>query len=510
MQISGLSIGVGTKIVRLAQAAAALMLVMFWTACGDYYRPVAFPLTPAQPTPAFAHVAVVLTGNGANNAGASTTIDVSGDAAISQAKVGVTPVHAAMNISGTGVFVANHGDDTISLLATSSPVPVTTIGLPPGSAPVFVATSESAAVYVADFGTGTVSVISTVNDVVTNTVPVGGSPVAISEIPNGQKVYVANTSTSAGNGSVVSINSIDKTVNRPIVASAAAPWISPAWVVSRSDSQRVYVLDKGSGFVSAIDTSVDAVVGTPVSVGVGADYMIFDPTLDRIYVTNPVTNQIFSLDASSDSLTAMTAAVANPVSISALLDGTRIYVAGAAVSGTPPNQTVSSKVTVLYASDLSVKTTIPLTSVSAVCATKTYSELSMAAAADSSRVYVGNCDAGNTSIIRTTNDTVLSQIPAPLGQSPALHITAATLSGSNTIYSYTLASGLPLKVGMTISISGMGNAGNNGSFTIAALGVGTFTVSNSSGVTAGNQLGTGVVSSVPPPNQNPVFVLAGP
>ena len=37
----------------------------------------------------------------------------------------------------------------------------------------------------------------------------------------------------------------------------------------------------------------------------------------------------------------------------------------------------------------------------------------MAAAADSSRVYVGNCDAGNIAIIQTSNDAVLLQMPAP-------------------------------------------------------------------------------------------------
>jgi YVTN family beta-propeller protein len=291
----------------------------------------------------------------------------------------------------------------------------------------------------------------------------------MAEIPNGQKLYVANVSNAGGNGSVLSINTIDKSVNPAIVASAIAPWVLPVWVASRSDGQRVYVLDKGSGFVSAIDTDSDTVVGTPASVGVGADFMTYDPILDRLYVTNPVTNKVMALDASSDSLPAMTASVANPVAVAALPDGTRAYVTSAAVSGVAPAQTVSSSVTVLYAADLSVKTTIPLTSVPVACASKTWSELSVAGAADSSRVYVGNCDAANTAIIQTTNDRLLLQLPAPIGQSPAVSITGALLSGSNTTYTYTLVSGLPLKTGMSIAISGMRNAGNNGTFAITGL-----------------------------------------
>lgn len=401
------------KLVRVAGAAVVISLIALWSACGDYYRPVAYPLTPAQPNPSFSHQAVVITTNGTNNPGASTTIDVSGDTAISQATVGIMPVHAALVSSVTRVFVANILDDTVSVFSPSAPTPVSTISLPSGSAPDFVASTETATVYVANSGNGTVSAISTSSNVITNTITVGGSPVSMSELANTQKVYVASAGVGGSNASVVSINTADESVNPPIVASTTAPWISPVSVASRSDSQRAYVLDKGSGFVSAIDTSVDAVRGT-ASVGVGADYMFYDPTLDRLYVTNPATNIVTVLDASTDGLTAMTASVANPISVTALLDGTRAYIATAAVSGTSP-QTVSSSVTVLNTNDLSVKTTIPLTAVPAICTTKVPSELSIAAAADSSRVYIANCDAGNTAVIQTSNDTLLLKIPAPLG-----------------------------------------------------------------------------------------------
>jgi YVTN family beta-propeller protein len=401
------------RLVRIASAAVMVALISLWTACGDYYRPVAYPLTPTQPNPSFLHVAVVISGNGTNNPGASTTIDVSGDTAVSQATVGIMPVHAALVLSATRIYVANSLDDTVSMLLPSTPTPVTTISLPSGSAPDFVASTESTSIYVANSGNGTVYAISFVSNAITNTITVGGAPVSMAETPDGQKVYVANAGIGGGNASVVSINSVDKSLNPPIAASTTAPWTSPVWVASRSDSQRVYVLDKGSGFVSAIDTSVDAVKGT-ASVGIGADYMFYDPTLDRLYVTNPASNTLTVLDASTDGLTPMTAFVANPISVTALPDGTRAYVASAAVSGTSP-QTVSSGVTVLNTNDLSVKTIISLAAVPAVCATKVPSELSTAAAADSSRVYVGNCDAGNTAVIQTSNDTLLLKIPAPLG-----------------------------------------------------------------------------------------------
>ena len=421
-------------VVRSVLAATALALLLIWTGCGDVYRPVATPITPNPPNPGFTHLVLVLSGNGLNNPGASSTIDVSGDTTVSQSTLGLMPVHAALLPSITVAYAANSLDDTVSEYFAITPSPVETIGLPsscgapPCSNPVFVATSENATVYVANSGdgtenaavhiaksgNGTVAVIATANNVVANTIPVGINPVGVAEIPNGQTLYVANAGNGTSNGSVTSVNTIDQTVNPPIKSlnppNTNAVWISPVWVAARSDSARVYVLDKGAGTVSAIDTSSDTVVGV-ASVGVGADFMVYNPTLNRLYVANPVSGAVFMLAASTDALAtvAAPAAIANPVSVAALPDGTRIYVSSATVSGL----TVTSKVTVINTADGSVKTTIPLTSVRQVCASTPY-ELFTAAAADSSRVYVGNCDVGNTAVIQTSDDTLLLQLAAPV------------------------------------------------------------------------------------------------
>jgi large repetitive protein len=403
-------VGVSMTAVRIVRAVTVFLLLLLWVGCGEYYRPVATPIIPTQPNPSFNHSVLVISTNGASNPGASTTIDVSGDTAISQATVGLMPVHAALVQNASRVYVANSMDDSVSLFSPSSPTPVITISLPTGSAPDFVASTESATVYVANHGNGTVSAISTINNVVTNTITVGPSPVNLAELANGQKLYVVTSGNGASSGSVLSINTIDKSLNPPIVASTTAPWISPVWVVTRADSQRVYVLDKTSGFVSAIDPASDTVVAT-VSVGTGAEFMVYDPELNRVYVANRSSSTVFALDASTDQLTAMKASVSNPVSLAALLDGTRIYVSSTTF---PASGSVTSQVTVLNAVDLSTKKTIVLTSVPTRCAATPF-ELYMAAAADSSRVYVGNCDAGNTAIIQTSNDTLLQEVKAPLG-----------------------------------------------------------------------------------------------
>ncbi len=84
----------------------------------------------------------------------------------------------------------------------------------------------------------------------------------------------------------------------------------------------------------------------------------------------------------------------------------------------------------------------------------------------------------------------------PVTQVPlsTVAITAASQSGASTTYTHSLTSGQALQAGQTIVISGMKDGSNNGTFAITALGSGNFTVSNSSGVSASSQSGTGTVA----------------
>jgi len=397
------------------QTGLVLLLMIACVSCGETYRPVATPIAPNPPNPGFSHLALVITMNGPSHPGASTTIDVSGDTAVSQSTVGLMPAYAALVQNGTRVYVADSGDDTITSFFPTSATPVITISLPTGSAPSFVATAESATVYVANSGNNTVSAISTISNVVEaplGGIPVGINPVSLAETPNQQYLYSANRGSGGTGGSVTSINPVDRSLNPPI---ANATWISPVSVVARSDSNRVYALDQGTGMVSAIDTAANTVVNS-VSVGVGANFMLYDPTRNRLYVANPANNTVTYLDASSDALSAVVISLANPVAVAALPDGSRAYISSAAVTTSASGTFVTSAVTVINAADGSTKTTIPVTTASKVCASNP-SELPLAAAADSSRVYVGNCDAGNVAIIQTLNDTLVLQMAAPLSAS---------------------------------------------------------------------------------------------
>src|SRR5713101_5081814 len=393
--------GVGNNLRRWARVLGILALALIGVSCGDQFRPVAVPVTPPPPNPQSFHFVLVLSDNGLNDPGASSELDVSGDTNIGVAQLGLGPAHAAIAPSGSRVYIANSLEDTVSSYAPSNARVVNTTSLPVGSNPVFVHSTETATMYVANFGLDTVAAITTTNNFVANLIPVGHPPVALAETPDQKKLYAVNQ----GSGNVSSISIVDQTVTQTI-----ATGTSPVWAAARSDSARVYVLDSGTGTVFAIDTLADQIVGT-ASVGAGANFMTYDGKLNRLYVTNPVANTLTALDISKDPPTVLFALPvgASPITAAALPDGTRVYVASVVSSG----GTAISQATVVNASDGSVRTVIPLNSVPANCSTARF-ELFIAASGDSSKVYVGNCDAGSTSIIRTSDEQKLLDMPAPL------------------------------------------------------------------------------------------------
>jgi DNA-binding beta-propeller fold protein YncE len=511
--------------LRVRGAAALFLAISVWAGCGDTYRPVVIPNVPNPPDPKSFHSAFMIADNGAINSGSGMQIDVAGDTNVGVAPMGRGPVHAVVPPGGTHVLVANNLESTITTftpgnssvsLGAPGTIILPTDSLGRNAGPTFVTSQESAAAYVANTGNDSVSSLNLTSSLVSNTVffPVGSTPVALAETPDAKKVYVVNQ----GTNSVSSINVVDMSVNPAITDASIA---SPVWAVVRGDSQRTYVLSSGSGDVTVIDATTDTVVspGSPVSVGAGANYMVYDKRLDRLYVTNPALGTLTILNAGVDPPNPMVLATidlttgANPpcaggcaaMSVAVLPDGSQAYVTALRTPGTSTSAVVSAINTL----NNTVTKTFDVTSALAVasCASSRF-RISTATSGDSSRLYVSGCDAGNVAIVDVSSNSLLVDLPAPVSAATpsTVKISSASQSGSKTTYAYTLTSGATLQVGESISISGMADAGNNGSFVIAALGTGSLTVVNAFGVNATGQGGSGV-ASIP---QTPMFIVAGP
>ena len=430
---------------RFLWLGTVLVLLMLWVACGDVFRPIIIPNPQQFPNPQAAHTVVTISDNGSIVDGSAMIIDVSGDSDVSQKNVGLRPVHAVQQSAST-VLVANRSvsgtaEDTLTKLSFSGTVISTTstITLPAGSAPNFVATTEANKAYVSlpqyvNPATGTVvpsvAAISTSQNGIAAIIPVGNSPDAIAETPNGLKLYVANQ----GDSTLSAFNTSDDSV-RGITGSFNAP----LWLAARSDSQRVYVLN-GNGVVSTLDTTTtpgpDTVIDASISVP-GAIYMVYDMILNRMYI--PGGSQVAILDVSQSipstlaTITIPTASsrsagdpcagtTAGPLSVlaaAALPDGSRAYVGSFYLDNLG---NVCPQVTVITTSNNTIKTNIavPGFPAYAFCAdpTQVRFRINMAAGGDSTRAYLASCDGGNVNIIDTSTDTYILNIPAPYSVRP--------------------------------------------------------------------------------------------
>jgi len=434
---------------RASRIAAVGILFLICLSCGDTYRPVAIPLPPKPPDPGAFHYVLAISDNGPANPGSSTRIDVSGDTNVGVATTGLGPSHAAILPNTSRIYIANTLEDSISSYAPSSQTVVTTTSLPPGSAPSFVTTTQNDTVFVANAGNGTVVAISTGSNVITDTITVGSNPIAMAETPDTKRLYVLNQASN----SVTSITPSDRLVQRTITDPSIN---SPVWAVVRSDNARAYVLSSGSGKITTIDTATDSVLNS-VSVDPGANFMFYDKPGNRIYVTNPSTTVVRSFNVAADVPVALPvidlSAGANapcptgcsPVSVTVLPDDSRVYIANYQNVTLPapcnpydptdlnPCGGIASQVSVMNASDNSLRTNVSLGSAWVDVHNPTGCTANLAgmplvrfrlsiAANDSSRVYVGKCDAGKIAVINTVSgaDTLVPLGPINAGVNAAM------------------------------------------------------------------------------------------
>jgi YVTN family beta-propeller protein len=408
-----------SKHMIMKHKALGLLLVIASFAallgCNDTLRQFITPVPLPGGDPAALSHAVVLSSN-PGGFGSDLHINVSGDSVVGVVSVGPNPVF--LGKLSNRAYVIN-GDDTISTYIALNPLnsQVNTVTLPPGTLGTALGGGSNGAVYVTNGG-GTVAsnnvpMIAPGVIAVTDSVTVGSRPVAIAGNAANSKIYVLNFDS----GTVTPISTTDNAVLPDIPVGT-----NPIWGVMAPDGVHAFIVNQGSGNVSVIDTLLDKVIAT-VPVGTTAtpspNYAVFEPTLQRLYVSNTGENTISVIKANGTDLAngilpakiADVAVSGTPASVTALGDGTRAYVALgncpagtnhtniAAVATTCTGNTVS----VIDSASFTEKKIIPVGA----------GAVSIDSASDSSRVYVVGAIAGNVSVIRPVSDTVVTTLPAP-------------------------------------------------------------------------------------------------
>ncbi len=390
---------------RAAVLAAILGVELFGSSCGDYFRPVANPVLQPGGDPQRTAHALVVSSNGSNQ-GSAVIIDVSGDTAVGLFTVGRNPVNAAF-ISGTD-YIVNQADHNINAVIVpvagsqqdpsnsiiTLPGPTTSSPNVPSASPVFAA-AAGAKLFVTEPGLAASNCAGTGNCVadisVINTppgvshIPVGTNPVALVATPDGTQIYSINQGS---NNVTVIFPATDQVVGLPIPVGS-----SPVWGAVSSDGIHVFIVNQGSNNVSVIDTTTDTVVST-LPVGAGPNYITYQATLNRAYVTSPAGNSLSIINNNLGTVQTLPMAGApcnmqHPISVTALADGSRVYVA----------DDVTNSVCVLNTINNTLTTSIPVGT----------TPVFIASNSDSTRVYTANSGSYDVSIIQTSNDTTVKQ-----------------------------------------------------------------------------------------------------
>ncbi len=376
---------------------------------------------------------------------------------------GSRPVFVHTTESGT-VYVANFGNNTVAAVsATNNAVLNPLIAV--GNHPVALAeTPDQKKLYAVNQGDGTVTAISVVDRSVTQTITTGTNPVWAVARSDSARIYVLNS----GSGTVSAID----TVTDAVVGSASVG-AGANYMVYDSKLNRLYITNPVANTVTAVNVAADPpVVAFTVPVAAGPTAVSVLPDGSRVYAvssskTPPCTSVpsdtqlcmssgvtvINAGDGSVrktiplESTVAITAAAQNGsnttytynlISGPALRPGMKVVVAGLTDAGNNGTFTLlaANTGTFTVANNVGVAASSQSGTGSVVVEISTAFptgcdvnglgipggvvggvrfRVSSAASADSTKVLVGKCDAGSTTVIRTSDDTPVLELPAPLG-----------------------------------------------------------------------------------------------
>lgn len=212
------------------------------------------------------------------------------------------------------VFVANSGEDTVSVISTASKTEIARI--PVESAPQYPAAARIInRVYVTNQGSSTVSVINGEGLFVEATIPVGVQPNGIAVSPDNSLVYVVNEGSSDLSVINTGTNSVIATIPLPGVG-------TPLKVAVASNGERAYVTSS-TGLVTVIDTVALAAIAT-IDVGPPAGAgIVVDPGSSLVYAINET--GIAVIAALTNTVIDVIAVSPNLQNLALTPDGSKLY-----------------------------------------------------------------------------------------------------------------------------------------------------------------------------------------
>ena len=439
--------------------------------CGNQYRPTIHPIQPTGPAAVPTSDIVVLSQPGYNPLPAGTVgpctqdtyatpsvitlLNFSGDSILAQANGGIGPLTFSLEAGGANVYAPNCDGTLTTAEATSGNLQtqyVQNSTLLPGSAPTNTLFANSS-LYVTESGlhgptcltTNCVAQLTSSPAGLKQEIPVAPSLINLVGYSAGERIYAISQGNSGGgaqpawgdcaNPSAVTVDGeADAIETAANTISARLPLgVCPVYGFMTPDLQRVFIMNRGSGTVTVINSQLNAIDAAhpTIKVGAGPVYADYYRNGQLLVTANYDSNtisiisiplDIYGNDAATFGTVLATVPVGlHPVEVTVLQDGSRVYVAnqGDIAKGIP------GSVSIVSLRDYTVEKTIPLSSnPHAIASIYNY---------PIGKVYVASQNSPYLTIIRTDTD-VISATPEMQGNIVDIHVRseypAQTTNGS--------------------------------------------------------------------------------
>jgi YVTN family beta-propeller protein len=430
-------------------AAGALLMLTGFAGCGNQYRPVVNPVPPTGPSPQPSVNITVISSAAPAEPGAATILDFAGDSVMAQATIGIGPIGFATDSTASNAY-SMQSNGTLNIIPISTNLQtkqITSSTLLPGVGPIN-ELSTNATLYIAE-QTQTPNSVAAMQGSppsLKQEIPVDPGLITIVGRPAAPRVYaisqlvaahVCDTpSAVATPGEVSAIETATQT------KSAVLPvGICPVYGLGSADGLRTYILNRGSGTVTVIDSQKNALdtqnggANTTITVGAGPVYAEFWDVASELITANYDGNSISVINVTTDVFgndspqfgTLHTVPVGiHPTSVTVLQDGSRAYVANSG-DGT---------VSVVNLSTYKVEKTITVSGTPRMVYSITSTPFS--------KIYVVSPDTAAVTVIRTDTDNISAAVQVQgnvVDMRVSRQNSSATTQSNNA--SYTPGSGVP-------------------------------------------------------------------
>ena len=477
-------------------AAGALLVLVGATGCGSQYRPVITPVQPTGPAAQPTAYAVVFSqpelvppsslpstappcpATAYASPGVVTLINFSGDSIIAQAEVGVGPLTFALDSAGANAYSLNCDNtlSTVPIVPTLMTKNVLSSTFFDDAVPAN-ALAITGGQYIVEQGRNAVAAYINSPPALKQEVVVAPSAVSVTGIPAAQRVYAISQGNSSTSGALTwgqcatpssvtvpgEADGIEVATNT--ISSRLPLGVCPVYGVTSADGQRAFVMNRGSGTVTVINSQLNQLDTAPnpnfnnganTNLGPNATINLCSttpaattpcgagPVFGEVYTTgnllvtsNYDNNTITVIDVSldiygNDSATfgkvlAVVPVGKNPAALTVLQDGSRVYTANEG-DGTA---------TVVNLTSYTPQATIQLggtpTSNNTISGTLIPQPRSIDSAYNYpiGKVYVSSQNSPFVTVIRTDTDVVSAAIQVQ-GNVVDLHTTAQYTGTSST------------------------------------------------------------------------------